>query len=103
MAVRDMNDQQVVPGNTLSSLHHATTLFDTKCNDLDQHNLGSSLGINISLVVRDSQRPLPETNVSGGAATISATARLLAQDVSIIKAALPAAMEPLRVMVNVVG
>ncbi|KAK3819952.1 MAG: 7 transmembrane sweet-taste receptor of 3 GCPR-domain-containing protein [Benniella sp.] len=54
MAVRDVNEQQVVPG------------------------------INISLVVRDSQRPLPETNVSGGAAAISATARLLAQDVGAV-------------------
>lgn len=34
--------------------------------------------MNISLVLRDSQRLIPHTNVSGGASAISATTRLLA-------------------------
>ncbi|KAF9927496.1 hypothetical protein FBU30_003213 [Linnemannia zychae] len=51
MAIRDMNNKQVIPG------------------------------MNISLVVRDSQQHIPGTNVSGGAAAISATTRVLALDV----------------------
>ncbi|KAF9142503.1 hypothetical protein BG015_000807, partial [Linnemannia schmuckeri] len=47
MAIRDMNDQKVIPG------------------------------MNLSLVVRDSQQHIPGTNVSGGAAAISATTRIL--------------------------
>ncbi|KAG0277724.1 hypothetical protein BGZ95_005475, partial [Linnemannia exigua] len=47
MAIRDMNDRKVIPG------------------------------MNLSLVVRDSQQHIPGTNVSGGAAAISATTRIL--------------------------
>ncbi|KAG0256274.1 hypothetical protein BG011_004642 [Mortierella polycephala] len=47
MAVKDMNDQQIIPG------------------------------MNISLVVRDSGQLMPGTNWSGGASAISATTRLL--------------------------
>lgn len=38
--------------------------------------------MNLSLVVRDSQRPISGTNATGGAAAISATTRLLAMEVS---------------------
>ncbi|KAG0378076.1 hypothetical protein BGX24_004803 [Mortierella sp. AD032] len=47
MAVRDMNERKVIPG------------------------------MNMSLVVRDSQQHIPGTNVSGGAAAISATTRVI--------------------------
>ncbi|KAF8935822.1 hypothetical protein BGZ52_002741 [Haplosporangium bisporale] len=51
MAVEDMNNNHVIPG------------------------------LNLSLVVRDSQRPISGTNSTGGAAAISATTRLLALEV----------------------
>ncbi|KAG0342662.1 hypothetical protein BG004_005625 [Podila humilis] len=51
MAVEDMNIRQVVPG------------------------------LNISLVVRDSQQPITGTNITGAAAAISATTRLLALEI----------------------
>lgn len=38
--------------------------------------------MNISLVLRDSQRLVPNTNVSGGASAIAATTRLLSMDVA---------------------
>ncbi|KAF9083653.1 hypothetical protein BGX23_011243, partial [Mortierella sp. AD031] len=47
MAIRDMNNAQIIPG------------------------------MNMSLIVRDSQQHIPGTNVSGGAAAISATTRIL--------------------------
>ncbi|KAG0309282.1 hypothetical protein BGZ98_003884 [Dissophora globulifera] len=54
MAQRDMNEQQVIPG------------------------------MNISLVVRDSQQALPGTDATGGATAISAAARLLATEVGAV-------------------
>ncbi|KAF9429570.1 hypothetical protein BGZ94_010276 [Podila epigama] len=39
---------------------------------------------NLSLVVRDSQQPMPGTNATGGAAAISATTRLLALEVGAV-------------------
>ncbi|CAO3564805.1 unnamed protein product [Mortierella alpina] len=51
MAVKDMNDRQTIPG------------------------------MNISLVLRDSQQLIPGMNMSGGASAISATTRLLALEV----------------------
>ncbi|KAG0025303.1 hypothetical protein BGZ82_010095, partial [Podila clonocystis] len=51
MAIEDMNNNHVIPG------------------------------LNLSLVVRDSQRPITGTNATGGAAAISATTRLLAMEV----------------------
>jgi len=38
--------------------------------------------MNVSLVLRDSQRLIPNTNVSGGASAISATTRLLGLDIA---------------------
>ncbi|KAG9325377.1 hypothetical protein KVV02_004152 [Mortierella alpina] len=51
MAVKNMNDRQTIPG------------------------------MNISLVLRDSQQLIPGMNISGGASAISATTRLLALEV----------------------
>ena len=73
MAVNDINERKVIPGKCMG--RNGVRRFIA--NNLSLISLDRCIGMNISLVLRDSQRLIPNTNISGGASAISATARIL--------------------------